>query len=288
MIKYLKNIGFALLLVFAACDEEEAINNSILDSSTPVLSELDTWIRNEYTSIYNIEVKYRWDDSEVNNNTYLTPPKEEMVMPFLKVMKKIWINPYSKIGGENFIKEYVPKQLVLIGSASYNSNGAKTLGIAESGTKVTIFEINDFDLTDRSLLRRQFHTIHHEFAHILHQNKKYQEEYKKITPSGYTSNWYNVSNYIAREQGFISAYSKSNPDEDFAEFIATMLTNSKSEFDAIINGVTNEDSKNALKLKEQFIVNYMLLYWKIDIYKLQKEIYQQTESTISKPTLYFD
>ena len=66
--------------------------------------------------------------------------------------------------------------------------------------------------------------MHHEFAHILHQNVEYDAEFEKITPS-YSSSWMQMNDETARTKGFITAYASSSADEDFAEMVSIMLTN---------------------------------------------------------------
>ncbi len=267
---------FSLILIpilcLSACKEEDDLGPSIIDTSTPLLNETDNWIRDNYTTPYNIEVKYKWDDSELENDKILVPPAMESILPFLTTMRDVWIDPYRIEGGEDFIKTYIPKLLVLVGSRNYNNDGTITQGQAESGKKVTIYELNYFDSENIPLIKRQFHVMHHEFAHILHQTVMYPVEYTKLTPEGYTSTWYNFSDAEANEQGFITNYSKADPNEDFVEMIATMLTNSKDEFDAIIDSVTDEEAKAILRVKESYVASYFAQIWNIDIYSLQKRI----------------
>ena len=69
----------------------------------------------------------------------------------------------------------------------------------------------------------------------------------------------------------------SNPDEDFVEMIATMLTEGRSGFDRIINningtspnGTTAEQAKSRLRQKEDLVLDYFKKVWRIDFYSLQ-------------------
>ena len=50
------------------------------------------------------------------------------------------------------------------------------LGTAEGGKKITLYEVNslDFENVDIEVLNEYyFKTMHHEFAHILHQKRNY-------------------------------------------------------------------------------------------------------------------
>lgn len=283
---------FALLLC-CACDNED-LGESLIDTSTPILNETDTWIRQNYTTPFNVEVKYRWDNSELDNTKILTPPYEKDVVPFLEQMKNIWIEPYLRQGGETFIKTYIPKLIVLVGSHNLQSDGSIVLGQAEGGRKVTIFDLNyisfDFEgLSDYEkekqleTIIRTFQTMHHEFAHILHQTVAYPVEFKKITPN-YIRNWMNYTTTEAKRMGFITSYSMLNPNEDFAEMVSQMLTTSREQWDKTIDNIVVYDdnydvdvvatatAKANLREKEKMIADYMTNTWNIDIYALQADI----------------
>ncbi|MCT4614422.1 MAG: putative zinc-binding metallopeptidase [Marinifilaceae bacterium] len=273
----------SIIILFASCDNsDDDLGNSLIILESQEKSELDKWIYENLTQPYNIEVKYTWDDSELDDSKTLIPPSQEKVKPFLEAVKQIWIDPYEKHGGASFIKSYIPKQIMLVGSSNFNSDGTVTLGQAESGRKITIFEIDQFDITNINILKKQFHTMHHEFGHILHQTVMYPTEFGKITPGDYTSNWTNVSAGDAFNKGFISPYSMLNPNEDFVEHIATFLTNSSAEYNEIIGKISSAEGKQILGQKLTYIVNYFSQVWNIDIYKLQEEISEKLETLTTK------
>lgn len=293
MKKVLYGLLVATSLFFVSCSDDK-LGASQIDTSTPQLNATDTWIRANYTTPYNVEVKYKWDRSELDNTRRLTPAELDKIIPFLENMKKIWIDPYTKNGGEDFMKRYIPKLIVLVGSHNYETTGGIVLGQAEGGRKITIYDVNyiTFDFTGMGdwekgkvieNIVRTFRTMHHEFAHILNQNIAYPVEYKKITPE-YISNWANFSDTEAKRKGFISNYAMLNPDEDFAEMMCTMLTMGNAGWNKFIDKIVvydsnyNEDekataqAKSYIRQKEKIIADYMFQAWKIDIYKLQADI----------------
>jgi substrate import-associated zinc metallohydrolase lipoprotein len=289
-MKVIKPLLVALTVVlFATCKKEAPLrdvnNISGLGGDTWAQGPIDKWIYDNLTVPYNIAVKYKWDQSEIELNRTVVPPKEEQVVPVLSAIKKAWIDAYEAEAGSLFVKKYTPKFFILEGSGSYNPDGTATLGTAEGGRKVVLYQLNyfrtkdmpGFQPSDSLLIKTVLHTIHHEFGHILHQTVMYPLEYKRISVGLYTANWNNVSDVAARRDGFITAYAMSKPDEDFVEMIAMMLTEGKAGFDRIVNsisgtsanGTTAEQAKSRLRQKEDLVVDYFNKVWKVNFYSLQ-------------------
>lgn len=273
-----------LIVVLAACRKDETLSETTplgLGGDTFAKGPVDKWLYDSITKPYNIEVKYRWDPWEVNLDKTLVPPDESKVIPAMQAIKQIWIDPYNaETGSETFIKRYSPKSFVLVGSPEYNYNGTMLLGQAEGGNKIAMYVINQFDKNNITELRRMLHTIEHEFAHILHQNILYPQEFKSITPA-YTSTWFNISDEEAQAQGYVTAYSMAGPDEDFVEMIATMLVEGKDRFNELV--AAQDASVQALiRKKEQIVVDYFSKSWNIDFYSLQSRT-QQALNRISPP-----
>ena len=95
----------------------------LLYTSDYTPNEIDEWILKNFTIPYNMEVKYRWDQSELDLNKTLVPVKEDVVIPVMQIVKHVWIEPYEVLAGEDFIRLYSPKKYVLVGSPMYNSDG---------------------------------------------------------------------------------------------------------------------------------------------------------------------
>lgn len=283
-----------------SCRKDEALQNvdniTGLGGDTWVKGPIDKWIFDTLTVPFNIAVKYKWDQFELEVNKTVVPPKEEKVIPVLQAVKKVWLDTYIAEAGITFMKTYAPKYFVLAGSASWNTDGTITLGTAEGGRKVVLYVVNDFrtkgtagyKLADSSTIKEQFHTIEHEFGHILHQSVMYPLEYKRISVGLYTTNWNNVSDMEALQDGFITPYSMSGPDDDFVEMIATMLIEGRSRFNQKINnitgtspnGTTAAEAKTKLRQKEAMIVDYFKTVWKIDFYSLQTRTRKAVEALL--------
>ncbi|QIH38182.1 hypothetical protein G7A72_04935 [Flavobacterium sp. Sr18] len=280
--QYKKIILFSAIVLLGACSGEEALKESQLDVSIPAMSTLDKWIETNYVNTYNIKVQYKWDQNVVDNNRFLYPPIQAQVQPALEIVQKIWLQSYSTIAGADFVKKIAPREFVLVGGRNLNTTGTITLGLAEGGQRITLFETDLVDKKNRDNVKRFVHTIQHEYIHILNQYKPFDEKtLSKITPTGYTSNWYATSTTVAREEGFITDYARSNINEDFAEMASTMLVNSKAEYDAILAGITSVKAKADIKAKEAVIVKYFKDAYNIDFYKLRDQAEKNTLAVIN-------
>lgn len=282
-MRFLRTFSVAALLFagLLSCRKEQLTGNADdipgLGGDTWVKGAIDDWILSNLTQPYNVAVKYKWDQSEMEFNKIIVPPDEAKVIPVLNAVKQVWIDNYVAETDALFMKKYCPKFFVLAGSASWNLDGTITLGQAEGGRKILLYQLNDFRIkgmngyqpADSFVVKQMFHTIQHEFAHILHQNVMYPPEFKQISVGGYTSNWNNVSDEAANEMGFISAYAMSFPDEDFVEMAALMLVEGKTWFDTMVNNLSDEASQTKLRQKEAAVVNYFKEVWNINFYSLQ-------------------
>lgn len=260
-------------LICSSCTtKEEDLGSSNIDISTPVLNETDKWLRDNYTTPYNIEVSYKWGPGKVNLNRYLHPPLIENVKPAMEAIKAVWVEPYTQLGGENFIKNIAPREILLVGGQNINPGGATSvLGLAESGMRIVFFEVDNQDYKNKDQLIQFIGTIQHEYIHILNQRIPFDEiAYRNITPSDYTGQWFEISDAEARELGFISAYARANEHEDFAEMINAMLSSNRADYDALVNGITSAKAKEDIRKKEAIVVKYYKDNFNIDLYELQE------------------
>lgn len=286
-MKILKKIALflSLILMISSCKKEEDLSQAIVDLGgekwTP--GQIDKYISDNFTTPYNIEVKYKWDRSEFNMTKDIVPIKEEMVIPVMDAVKKIWIDPYVDIAGETFIKSYSHKLFVLAGSAEWNANGTITLGTAEGGRKVVLFVLNQFDKANAPEIKRMLKTIHHEYAHILNQNIMFSPDYARITPNDYTATWFNFTDAQAYPLGYITSYARAAPGEDFVEMVAVMLTNGKLGYEQTVRAQTAV-AQAQLKAKEAMVVNYYKQSWGIDFYRLRDRT-QYAINSYSTPTV---
>lgn len=281
IFKTYKTVLIAGVLLLASCAHENQPKESQFDYSIPVKTDLDKWIGTNFLTPYNINVYYMWNQNLVDNNRYLYPPDVTKVQPAMEVVKKIWIDSYSTLGGTDFVKKLAPREFVLVGGINLNTNGTRTLGLAEAGQKITLFEVDNLNKKNRADVTEFIHTIQHEYVHILNQTKPFdQQAWYKLTPGGYTTSWYTEATATSRNLGFITSYARLNIIEDFAETASTILTSSKAEYAAILAGAS-DSGRASIKAKEAIVVNYYKSAFNIDFYALRDEAQKNTDAVIN-------
>ena len=282
-----KNI-YAILLAFVAsfalmsCSDDDPSSESIFPTTSPKRDAFDKWLLENYTFPYNVEMKYKMEDIESDMKYHLVPADSAKTAKLSIIMKYLWFDAYNEVVGPDFIKENMPRTIHFIGSPAYNSEGTMVLGTAEGGLKITLYMVNSLDdktLKDYDTMNKYyFHTLHHEFTHILNQKIPYDQSYKLITESGYVSgDWYLIPDKTAHQAGFITPYAMVEPLEDFAEMLSSYVTMSQSEWNAILAdaGTTGAASISA---KLDIVRNYMQESWNVDIEQLRAAVLRRANT----------
>jgi substrate import-associated zinc metallohydrolase lipoprotein len=234
------------LMTACGTDNDVDTSYSAFDISTTDRSAFDNWLMENYIKPYNINFIYRYIDSETDNSYNVIPADEDKAKALAVMIKHVWLDAYREAVGEEFIKTYSPRIYQLIGSAEYSSGGdnSMVLGTAEGGMKVTVFRVNSIT-PDNPWIDQDswypntvasdpmdlnywfFHTMHHEFCHILTQKKNYSTEFQTVSSGDYqTTNWVNVDDEDAPAMGFTSGYASKEYNEDFAEIFSFYVTHS--------------------------------------------------------------
>lgn len=280
----MKKIKLTLLVLltstlFWSCGEEKLESKSIFETEEQTLNKFDEWLLENYTEPYNIEFKYKFDDKESNNSYNLTPAAYEKSVALAILIKHLWTDPYEELLGTDFLAQYSPRLFHLIGSPAYNTQGSIILGTAEGGLKISLFNVNMIDLEDIDidvLNYWYFKTMHHEFAHILHQTKSYTTDFNLISAADYQSgSWVNISDEEALEMGFISPYGSSEPQEDFVELIAVYLTNTEEEWQLLLD-TAGPVGADIIQQKFDIVTSYLSASWGIDIEELRSIILRRS------------
>lgn len=290
----MKQILYLLLIVTAAasCRKEDPLPDTSnipgLGGDTWVKGPIDTFIFENLTKPFNIDIKYRWNQFTVNQlDKNVVPMKEENVITVLQsAVINVWAIPYIQETDSLFLKVYAPKFFVLAGSAAYQPDGSALLGVAGGGRQITLFQLNYFKPNsvaghvdfDTIVQKETYLTIHHEFSHIFDQTRQRPDEFNTVSQSEYSTDWINLSDAAAREKGCITAYASSQAGEDFAEMISWMLVNGEGGFAAIVNNIQNPDGQAAIWRKRDIIIKYFKDYWNIDFVSLQTRVRAAAES----------
>lgn len=187
--KYITIILFAICGL-SACSEDDLDDRSIFEGTAIQRAEFDNWLLNNYVYPYNVDFKYRLEDHESDQKYNLVPAEFRKSVAIAKLVKFLWIDAYIEVmnNDREFICTYGPKMIHLIGSPAYEE-GQIVLGTAEGGLKVTLYNVNalDPDNPDIEVLNFwYFKTMHHEFAHILHQTIEFPQEFYEISTGKYT------------------------------------------------------------------------------------------------------
>jgi substrate import-associated zinc metallohydrolase lipoprotein len=285
-MKYIKLLFIAFFtIVLAACQDNGIENESIFDTSSPKRTEFDTWILNNFTLPYNIDFQYHYNDKLSDNEYNVVPARLDNSKAMAILLKHVWLDSYREAVGEDFVKANTFRVVQLIGSPEYSGQGSIVLGTAEGGIMVTLFRLNELDIHNihieqddpfRSrgalpldLNHWYFHTMHHEFCHILTQKKQYTTDFQAISAGKYHStDWINVSDEESGQEGFVTGYASDQYNEDFAETYSTYITLSDEGWNALLKKAGDEGAAIILK-KLDIIRTYMQDSWGIDIDKLR-------------------
>lgn len=282
-MKQLIGIFIALAtLSLWSCSEDDLDPNSIFGGTETgkVPNEFDTWLLDNYTTPYNIEFKYRFEDMESDDEYNLAPADYDKSIALAKFTKYLWLESYEELLGPEFIRTYCPRLMFLVGSPAYNTQGSIVLGTAEGGLKITLYNVNNISLTSINVDQLNywyFKTMHHEFAHILHQTKEYSTDFNEITPSNYQStSWVNVSDQEALDMGFVSPYASSETQEDFVEIISIYVTHTAEYWDNLV-GSASAEGQGYINQKLEIVKDYMTTTWGIDLDELRDIVQRRSQ-----------
>lgn len=280
---YIVILGLAVGLGLGSCSEDAPSDPTNFPTTPVERNAFDQWLLKNFTYPYNVSFLYKMKDIESDMTKNLVPADSAKSTKLAIIIKYLWFDAYAEAIGPDFIKENVPRVIHLIGSPAFNSNGTIVLGTAEGGQKVTLYTVNsltDENLKDYSYLNDYyFHTMHHEFTHILNQKVAYNKNFDKVTASGYVSgDWTNGEDVDAQKKGFVTAYAMEEGKEDFAEMLSTYVTSTPTQWEKILStaGANKVDetltARQALEQKLAFVRDYMSKSWGLDIDKLRDAV----------------
>ena len=283
----MKHLKYAILVIFIACglgscSNDDLSSQSVFSTEAPQRNEFDTWLLKNYVYPYDIDFKYRMEDKESDHDYNLVPADYDKSVAMAKLVKFLWIDAYVEVmnNKREFICTYGPKMLHLIGSPAYDE-GKITLGTAEGGLKVTLYNVNALEVKnpDIEVLNYwYFHTMHHEFTHILHQTIEFPKEFYEVSTGKYTgAGWVNISTAAALAKGFITAYGSTEVHEDFAEIVSNYITHDATWW--ATQRIAAGTGASYIDEKLEIARTYMSEVWNIDLDQL-RDIVQRRSSEV--------
>jgi substrate import-associated zinc metallohydrolase lipoprotein len=301
-------------LFFTGCSEDK-FSDSIFDTSEQGLDRnaftylLDSFLYENYLKPYNLQFIYKMQTEGTDLNYNLAPATYTNAKKLAVLVKYLWFDVYDTIVAPDFLKEYGPRIIQLIGSPAYNpANGTMILGLAEGGIKISLFRVNDLNPDDVADMNEMyFKTMHHEFAHILHQTKTYPKEFNLISFQHYTPfSWQDRHPYVAASLGFVSSYAGSETREDFVEVIANYIVKTDEDWNGILeaarkgweqndptnpdNGITGTTDSDGVEGREVILRKldicrtWLADMWNINLDSLRADV-QRRQSHIDMDSL---
>lgn len=299
----MKHIGLVLLfaatVTFTGCSEDDLSLTSVININNPQDNEdseesksFDAWLDKNYTQEYNIRFQYRYNDKETDLTYNVIPASFAESKALARLIQHIWLEVYAEAVGKEFIKTYSPRVIQLIGSYEYSSNGSVVMGTAEKGLKIMLYGVNNLDIDnprinmDNPYEEKEakpidlnywfFHTMHHEFCHILTQTKNYSTDFQTISSGRYhATDWINVKDKDAAKEGFVTGYASGEYNEDFAEVYANYVTLSPSGWQMILTQA-GPDGAAIINKKLSMVKEYFLNSWGVNLDDLRAIILRRS------------
>lgn len=285
IVNILKQVGILAIvgIGFTSCDNDNKLKDSIFNIEEKEGNDTDKWIEKNFREPYNIRATYRWNQAFGYYDKTLYPPNVDNVIPALSMVKKLWIDSYTDVGGEDFIKSIAPRELHLIGSYNRNNDGTIVLGEAGGGARISLFNVDYVKSDNRESITQFVHTVQHEYVHILNQSKPYDKvAWSKISDGGlYTSSWYLYKDPESNELGFVTSYARSNYDEDIAETASVVLLKSKAEWTEFLANIKSEKARQDILKKVDLVVEYYKEQYEIDFWELRDRAEVHTTEVVN-------
>lgn len=190
----MKKIYILISMALLGCSQEKLSDQSVVDANAVQRNqtELDTWIRNEFTLPYGIEVNYRWDGNVAQKGSYTYPPQSKNVRKVLETIKYLWLDVYQmhNIGGKDFMKGKSPIKIYMYGGKNIDENGVELLtNNTTSSAEMYLYDVDNFDDKNYAKVFWLMRSVHHQFAKRLTELFPYQrDKFLSISHNSYVAN----------------------------------------------------------------------------------------------------
>ena len=299
-------------LMVTACGEDDDFTESIFDTSISAVDQsaatapFDQWLYDNFVVPYNTEIQYKFNFTASDLGYQLAPADYKKSQLLSHFIKYLFYEVYDKYGEKDasgnaiFMKKYGPRIFHFIGSSAYSpTTGTETLGYASAGVKITLINVNEmrevtngmtFNQDDIFVLNeRQFHTMHHEFSHILHQTKSYPTSFGIVTSGTYDPrSWQERDSCDSHSLGYVTQYGSSANYEDFVETLSCIITDNDYRWmmriiNACASGWRTGDKEEVVKLINNLGIdmNKADAHW--NNFKLYDEVEYNSETGLYEP-----
>ena len=292
------SLSLALTLGLCSCSDEALDSKSVFDSvSLPEKTAFDNWLETNYRQTYNISFRYNYIDNESDLAYNVIPADLDKSKALAILVKHVWLDAYAEAISPEFVKTYVPRIIQLTGSYKWNANGSQVLGTAEGGLKVMLYGVNELDIDNPRINTTNpyeshqvkpidmnywfFHTMHHEFCHILTQKKEYDTSFRSISAATYhATDWINLEDKKVAKEGFVTSYASSEYNEDFAEIYATYVTNTAAGWQLILDQAGTSGTA-ILNQKLSLMKKYFKDNWKLDLDDMRAVVLRRSAESMT-------
>lgn len=286
MMKRIFNIliAVAAVMLAASCAKDVLSHESVIKTSQTEKNDFDKWLEENFRKPYNIDFKYRYEMNESDMDYFTIPARLDCAIIMAHLVQYLCVETYNEVADMVFTRTYFPKMFFCMGEWEYNNNGTIILGTAEGGKKIMLSGLNYLDeymKTVEDLNHYYIKTIHHEFTHILNQNKVYTTDFKMITGNLYVADSWSESphNTGFLQRGFITAYSQHSDTEDFAEMMSEYVTHDAAWWKQILTDAG--DGAQFLKTKLDIVRSYMADEFGIDLDQLRATVVRRQNDVVS-------
>ncbi len=240
--------------------------------------ELDTWLKEEFTAPYYMEVLYRWSDVEPYASIAsmrLVPVDYGLVEPLMTALRNSWIEPFDQAANRYFLRKLGPRRLVLVDALECPPGVVRYIESEDT----MLLNVRGLDPADEAILREVLRSILCELAHTLRKEFAFDKTFGDISRDYYGSGWQEFDRETAAENryprswafGFVRNAAMNSPEDDFAEMFSTICAYGKNWFDEQVCGAAEDSATNPhaladLQVKLALVESYMLDIWGIRLF----------------------